>query len=226
MQLSNNWQKLLDNHWQLIQKDNVEVFKNESPVVNKTLSLVLKLNQDLSSEITSKLTQTIPENLKSKIIFQLPEGYHFTLYWSPQNDLTKSNLSQLTQSLKRLFKETLPTTGTINFPHFGKGGLFNIFLTDDQKIIALREQLQQIFTDNGLPIGFRQEYYDLVWGSLTRYSQEFTAEEKVVLKNLPTFEMEKITFTEALLTLNDKFLTPEYTQILGRFLLGTSNDIR
>jgi hypothetical protein len=219
MLLSKSWQKLLGEHWKIIEEGNVEVFKEESNS-KRTLSLVFRLSSDLSQKIREDLDRVIPESLKGKIIFQPSEGYHLTLFWSPKDNLEGLNLPQFTQTLSQLFSKTPAITGTISFPYFGKGGMLSIFTTErEEEILSLRKRLQEIFLSFGVNPGFREAYYDLIWGSLTRYSAEFTQEEKQILKNLTVIEVPSVTFNEAVLVLNDKFLTPENTEILGRFSL-------
>ncbi len=220
MLLSESWQKLLGEHWQAIQEDNVEIFKDEGQLQKRTLSLVFKLSSDLSQKIREDLDRAIPENLKGKIIFQPSEGYHLTLFWSPKDNLEGLNLPQFTQTLSQLFSKVSPITGTISFPYFGRGGMLNIFTTEmGEETLSLRRKLEQIFLSFGASPGFREEYYDLTWGSLTRYSAEFTKDEKQILKNLTVIEIPSVTFNEVVLVLTDKFLTPENTEILGRFSL-------
>lgn len=224
MLFSKSWQKLLGEHWQAIQENNVEIFENEGQLRRRTLSLVFKLSPNLSQKIRKDLGQIAPENLKNKIIFQPSEGYHLTLFWSPKDNLEGLDLPQFTQTLSQLFSKTPSITGTISFPYFGRGGMLSIFTTEmEEEILSLRRKLQEIFLSVGMAPGFREEYYNLIWGSLTRYSAEFTEEEKHLLKNLPTIEIPGVTFNETLLVLNDKFLAPENTKTLGHFGLKGKN---
>ncbi|HUW24492.1 MAG TPA: hypothetical protein VMW04_02580 [Patescibacteria group bacterium] len=219
MPLSKSWQKLLGEHWKIIEEGNVEVFKEESNF-KRALSLVFRLSPDLSQKIREDLNRVVPENLKGKIIFQPSEGYHLTLFWSPKDNLEGLDVPQFSQTLNQLFSKTPSITGTISFPHFGRGGMLSIFTTEmEEEIRSLRRKLEEIFLSFGVAPGFREEYYDLIWGSLTRHSAEFTKGEKQILKNLTVIEVPSVTFNKADLVLNDKFLTPENTKILGRFSL-------
>jgi hypothetical protein len=67
MKLSDSWQKLLNNDWQIIQKENVDIFKQGN---KKALSLVFKLTPELSQKINEDLLLVIPDDLNPKIIFQ------------------------------------------------------------------------------------------------------------------------------------------------------------
>lgn len=217
--LPSNWDKLLREHWQQIVLKNVDVFDvKEEP--KRNLGLVFKVPLNTSRKIKNVLDEIIPESLKGRILFQPFQGYHFTIQWSSEEYHRKINMALLKKELMEIFSELSPIEGQILFPYFGKMGLLGIFKTKrDRELLVIRQRVYQIWQDLGLPLGFPQKYYDLAYLSLSRYAGKFTKAERESLRNLPKQEIPEVRLTKTILVLNDKFMTPENTEVLKELVL-------
>lgn len=222
MDLSDSWKTLLEEHWRHIKTGNVDLLSlRDISSKKRTLGLIFKVPEGTSKTIYGYLEKTIPEHLKKQIAIQPWEGYHFTIQWSPEKPLRSKDVSQIGKDLQILLAEFSPIKGNLLFPFFGKAGLLGIFKTEaDKEFPHLRQAVNKLWKSFGLPLGVPPKYSDLAYLSLTRYKKSFTPKDKQFLKNLSVNKTPRIAFSEALLVLNDKFMTPENTETLRRMPLG------
>jgi len=219
--LPNSWEKLLEEHWEHIKIKNVDVISPQNILSKKrTFSLIFKVPVKASGKIYKYLEETIPERLKRQMILQPWKGYHFTVQWSPEESLKDKNISQVIEKLQVLLVEFPPIKGDLLFPFFGRAGLLGIFKTEtDKEFFHLRQKVNEVLKSFNLPLGVPPKYSDLAYLSLTRYKESFTPKDKQFLKNLSVNKTPSIVFSEALLVLNDKFMTSKNTKIFKKLTL-------
>lgn len=219
--LPKDWEKLLADHWQTIQKNNVDLYevqKLKKPA--RALSLVFKVPSPVNKKILQRLQQIITFPLTSFITFQPYQGYHFTIQWAPENEAEKLDLVSFISELKQALKNFNRIKGKILFPFFGRAGLMGMFKTEnDDEFLKIREKIEPVWQQAGLTLKFGQEFYPLAYLSLTRYPTLMTSEAKPGFKNLPTQKVEDVSLNSVLLVLNDKFLTPRSTRVLAKIPL-------
>ncbi len=225
MQLPISWDRLLENHWKQITTENVTIFdKSSLKLKERTFALVFKIPIEASKEIKRTLSQSIPKHLKEKFLFQPYKGYHFSIQWCHEEELKGKEISDISAKFRNLLSKTNPIKGDFIFPLFGKAGFMGMLKTrTDQDFLLLREKVNKVWSSLGLPLGVPPKYSELAYVSLTRFNKVLTDKEKRLLKNLRVEKIPDIVLDEATLVLNDKFMTPEKTEILYKLTLGKSN---
>lgn len=219
------WRKLLDDHWSQIKPGNVVEFDTYKPAQKtRSLSLVFKISSETSQKIRNSLDEIVPDSLKKRILFQPWQGYHLTVQWAPGEEIKNKSLNQFVKELERIFLKVPPIEGEIFFPFFGAVGLIGFLKTKtDREFLEIRDKVNKIWASFGLSLGAKkhlEKYPGLAYLSLSRYTGGFSLKEKHLLKNLPTNRPQSVCFKEALLVLNDKFMTPENTEIFAKLNLG------
>jgi len=225
MKLLPSWDKLLKDHWKQMESDNVVEFDTYKPLQKiRTLSLVFKVPSEASQKIRNSLDEIVPDSLKERVLFQPWRSYHFTVQWSPSGEIKDKNLEQITKELESLFSKFPPIKGEIVFPFFGVVGLLGFLRTKkNREFPEIRDKINKSWSSFGLSLGakkYLEKYPGLAYLSLSRYTGVFNHEEKHLLKNLPTDRPQGVCFKEALLVLNDKFMTPKDTEIFAKLKLG------
>lgn len=228
MKLLPSWDALLKEHWEQIKTSNVVRPDSYKPSQNtRTLGLLFKIPPESSQKIKDRLDKTIPNPLKKKILLQPWQGYHLTVQWSPERETTKIKMGQFTKTLESYFSKISPIRAKIVFPFFGVVGLLGLLKTEkNREFLEIRKRANEVWKSFGLTLGaqgYLEKYPDLAYLSLSRYIDIFNSREKNLLKNLQVSQVKNVYFDEALLVLNDKFMTPEKTEILYRLSLGKSN---
>lgn len=217
-----SWIKLLIDHRQKLEKGEIVLFDRKRASDQKSLSLVFPLSERAAKKVYDQVNKAVPRTLKNHILFQLWQGYHFTIQWAPEEEATELILVDLEEKLANFFGQIPTLTGKMVFPFAGVAGLLGLFKTDDGKEFKeIRKGVNEIWRISGLTEGagkHLEAYPGIAYLSLSRYTQKFTPEEVETLFSLPTYSV-KVALTEARLVANDKLMTPEKTEVLAVFPL-------
>ena len=166
------------------------------------------------------LVENIPQNLRSKLLFQPAEGFHFTIQWSPEEYLTKIDIETLLSELKNILNNFSPINGNLFAPFFGRAGLFGMLKTEtDLEIPKIRSKVHQLWKKFGLPPGLNLKDYDLAYISLVRYLGKFNQDEIKQFKDISLKKISNVILSEARVVLNDKIMNTNKTKILEKIIL-------
>lgn len=217
MKFPKKWRHLLDEYSKTIEHTNVQVF--DPSTINKliAISLITKLPTAVSQQIHHTLQQQIPKQFQPKILFQPPEGFHFTIQWTSNEDLFKIDTAQFEYQIVDLFMKYFPIIGDLYYPFFGPAGLGGILKTKtDVEFKNLRTEVLPIWNSFGLTQGYSANLA-LAYVSFSRYIDTFTKEESQLLMNLPTQIIKNVSLDNLLLVLNNKFVTSDVSVVLSEF---------
>lgn len=207
-------------HRHLIKTGNFTIYNSEKNK-KRTLGIVLKVPARTSKQIKNALLKNIPLEVRSKILFQPPEGYHFTLQWTPERYLRSMDVNIFTQKLRDLLQHYYPMEGNLYLPYFGSTGLYGIFKTKpDNGVLQMRQDIHKLWGQFRLPTGSNSQNYDLMYISVARYIERFSPGEVEKLGKLYAYEIPNIILNEVSVVVNDKFMTSENTKIIDSLILG------
>ncbi len=187
----------------------------------RTLGVVFKAPPKTSKQIETTIFKIIPQEIRSRILFQPPRGYHFTLQWAPEEYLKRIDLKIFNQKLKKLLQYHHPVKGNLYLPYLGNDGLYGILKTrSDNEIFQLRQDIHKLWKQFKLPIGLNSQNHELMYISVARYIERFSPEEVDKLGKLYAYEIPNVILNEVLVVVNDKFMTLENTEIIDSLILS------
>lgn len=207
------WQKKLQEEMDFVRKNgffltNPEEARNKP----KSLSVLAIPNHDSIGEIHNFVVESIPENLKSKLYVQPPEGYHISLQWS--REYSNCNMEKLIESTKKIFTNQPPITVDIMGLYPSDNNLFVIPVNPSLNIFETRTKLVTSFSECGAKPRLAPKLSTL-WISVVRITKQLSESQiEQTITDLPKKVFPKISFNKVHITLNDSFFTPEVSEIL------------
>lgn len=216
------WLRLFEEHKPNIGSGNFVLYHPDDERNKKrTLAVVFKVSDINSDKISDILDKTIPATKKEKLLFQPRQGFHFTIQWAPEECLSQINLSEYLPKIKKTLNKFPPIKGSLYLPFSGSAGLYGLLKTkSDDEMLKIRKDIHLLWKEMGLTTGLNPKKYDLMYISLVRYLPSFNQNDYKKLKEIPIKIIPNITLNEVRIVLNDKFMTPEKTQILNKIVLS------
>jgi hypothetical protein len=208
------WRNNLEGQRQFVEENGV-VLLTEKEVETITLSVVLLPSLDDRKTINEKMRDALPERLNEYVVWQPWEGYHFSVQWVLKENLKGMDLETLVDSIKSSLNTEDAIKGKMIYPLLGKKNLFGIFNAENANhLVNMRNKLGSIWQEQDWKIGIPEGAYGLAWMSLVRFKKEIPDDLIRELMDLKPITSD-LTVDTVRVSINDEFLTPNKTKVLG-----------
>lgn len=209
-----NWRNNLEGQRQFVEENGV-VLLTEKEIETVTLSVVLLPSLEDRRIIDEKMLGALPERLKKYVVWQPWEGYHFSVQWVMKENLGEVDMDLLVGSIKSSLSKESVIKGKMIYPLLGKKNLFGIFdVETPDHLVSIRTKLEDIWQEQGWKIGIPEGAYGLAWMSLVRFKKEIPDDLVRELMDLKPI-IDDLTVNTVKVSINDEFLTPNKTEVLG-----------
>ena len=213
-EIPKNWKNNIEGQWKFLE-ENGAILLTEKETKTRTLSVTLLPNPDDKRKINEKLLSVLPEQIDEYVVLQPWEGYHFSVQWVSKENLKNEDVSILADSIKSDLKGEGEIRGKMIYPLLGKKNLFGIFdVETTDRLMNMRSKLENIWQEKGWKVGIPEGAYEMAWMSLARFKKKVPDNLIRELKSLEPIT-EDLVVNTVRISINDEFLTPDKTKVLG-----------
>lgn len=223
-ELPEKWEKQLEGELSFVRQKGFYLTHPIKAQKTNTLGLIFSFDAKIKKKIYDFVKQSIPNTLLSKLYIQPYEGYHITIQSSKDRPKDTKKLVELT---KQYFQDSKSLKGSIFAIYPSDNSLLGITTIDAYLIKKTRADLAKIFKSceanpkyNPKTNIYHFNYWSTqTWVSLARPTSKFTDAEIELTTKLPKSVFTNVVFDKAILTYNDPFFTPKFSEILAEINL-------
>ncbi|KKU63401.1 hypothetical protein A2701_00025 [Candidatus Amesbacteria bacterium RIFCSPHIGHO2_01_FULL_47_34] len=182
----------------------------------KSLSILLTADEEWRDTLGEFVKRAIPSDLKDKIYFQPPEGYHVSLQWS--KEFPQEELRDLTAELEDYFRNIDKILITL-YGLYPSDNNFQLVGGASEIIRNFRAELTTIYEKHGAKPKLARDN-GMTWISAARILQPFSKSEiEQAIQETGKEIFTDVSFSTAVLTLNDAMFSSQNSEILARVKL-------